>query len=246
MDTEVLVDDQIDDGQLLVEQLIKDNFNVSVAFWVKTNEDAAWQLYLAFPEGASDKSTEAYRKVYYSLDSISPVSISNSDISIINDNNPIAQAAIEQRDRLPARIPSKYFGKRLGPLAIKEAYIYPKLEPPVRQSFTVSYVRHGEADEWTATVRMNEFNRGHQAKGVISYSTTFGLTPESEAPRFALIYVMVEVGPGIDENVILNTPVIMIQLAEQARTLADAEFRRKHPQATILHEPSILRGIGSP
>jgi hypothetical protein len=241
MDTEVLVDEQLADGQRLVEQLIKDNFNVSVAFWVKTSEDAAWQLYLAFPEGASDKSTEAYRKVYYSLDSISPVSISNSDISLLNDNNPIARAAIERRDRLAARKPTKYFGKRLGPLAIKEAYIYQRLELPLRQSFTVSYVRHGDADEWRATVRMNEFYRGDQAKGVVSYSTTFRLTPESEGPRLALVYVMVEVGPGIDENVILNTPNLMVQLAEQARTLADAEFRRKHPEATILHEPIILR-----
>ena len=219
---------------------------MSVAFWVETSEDGVWQLYLASPEVGSDKSTAVYRKVYNALDSISPVSISTLDISLLNTESPIARAALEQRDRLPARKPTKYLGKRLGPLAIKEAYIYQRMELPLRQAVTVSYVRHGDADEWRATVRMNEFYRGDQAKGVVSYSTTFRLTPESEGPRFALVYVMVEVGPGIDENVILNTPIIMIQLAEQARTLADAEFRRKHPQATIFHEPIILKGIGSP
>jgi hypothetical protein len=240
MDTEVLVNDQIADGLRLLEQLIKDNFNVSVAFWVKTSEDGVWQFFLASPEGGSDKITEAYRKVYYSLDFISPSSISNSDISIINDANAIARAAIEQRDRLPARIPTKYLGKRLGPLAIKEAYIYQKIESPLRQSFTVSYVRHGDADDWRATVRKTEFYRGHEAKGVISYSTTFGLTPVSEGPRLALVYVMVEVGPGIDENVLLNAPKLAMQLAQQARNLADAEFLRRHPQATITHEALVL------
>jgi hypothetical protein len=46
MDAELLVDDQIAQGKSLIEQLIKDNFNVSVAFWVKATDDGSWQLHI--------------------------------------------------------------------------------------------------------------------------------------------------------------------------------------------------------
>jgi hypothetical protein len=44
----------------------------------------------------------------------------------MNVTNPIAQDAIAWRDRYPGRVPTRYHGKRLGNLAVEEAYIYPK------------------------------------------------------------------------------------------------------------------------
>jgi hypothetical protein len=114
------------------------------------------------------------------------------------------------------------------------------MEMPVRQSFTVSYVRQGNTDEWRAKVRINEFYRGLSAKGAISYSQPFGLSPEAEGPKFAIVYVMVEVGSGIDENTISHHKEIGLQLASQARTLADEEFKSRHPTAIIVHEPIVL------
>ena len=42
MDTELLVDSQIEDGKLFVEQLIQDGFDVSVALWVKPSDEGLW------------------------------------------------------------------------------------------------------------------------------------------------------------------------------------------------------------
>jgi hypothetical protein len=240
MDTDVLVDGQIAEGEALLEQLIKDNFDVSVAFWVRITPDAIWHLYLGSPQFDPVKSAESYRKVYSSLESIAPITISNIDINIISDKSPIAVAAIKIRDQFPSSSPTKYFGKRLATLPIQEAYIYQKIEVPIRQSFTVSYVRHENPDEWRATVRINEFYRGISAMGAISYSQPFGLSPEAEGPKVALVYVMVEVGSGIDEATIFNHPVMRLKLANQAITLADEEFKRRHPNARIVHEPILL------
>jgi hypothetical protein len=125
MDTELLVESQIDDGQRLVDQLIRDDFEISVAFWVKTSEEGLWHLYIASPSVDEGKLGEAYRKVYASLGKIPNSWVSPSDIKLVNDMNPIAREAVEVRDRYSAKTPTRYRGKRLGGLSIKEAYIYP-------------------------------------------------------------------------------------------------------------------------
>lgn len=69
---------------------------------------------------------DAYRTAYSALSRIPHTNISISNIKIVEDTNPIAKAAIEIRDRYPARLPTRYNGKRLGSIAIEEAYIYPR------------------------------------------------------------------------------------------------------------------------
>jgi hypothetical protein len=125
MGTEPLVENQIDDGQRLIDLLVRDGFEVSVAFWVTTSEEGLWHLYIGSPSVDERKLGEAYRKVYASLAKIPDSWISPSDIKLVNATNPIATEAVEVRDRYPARIPARYQGKRLGGLSIREAYVYP-------------------------------------------------------------------------------------------------------------------------
>ena len=140
MDTEILVGSQFDDGRRLVGQVVRDGFDVSVAFWVKTSEEGLWHLYLASPSVDEGTLVEAYRKVYASLSKIPDSAVSISDIKLINDENPIAQDVIAIRDRYPARVPRRFRGKRIGNLSIVEAYIYP---PPVRLETVQTAAKHG-------------------------------------------------------------------------------------------------------
>ena len=78
-----------------------------------------------------------------SLDKSAALSISYSDIKLMADSNAVARAAMELRDRLPARIPTRIRDRRLGTLMVKEGYIYQKITVPLRQSFLVTYVRQG-------------------------------------------------------------------------------------------------------
>ena len=126
MDTELLVESQIDDGQRLIEQLDRDGFEVRAAFWVKTSEEGLWHLYIASPSVDEAKQGEAYRKVYASLSRIPDSWISPSDIKLINDANLISQDIVAVRNRHPARTPIRYRGKRIGNISIIEVYIYPR------------------------------------------------------------------------------------------------------------------------
>src|SRR5208337_1974904 len=84
MDTEILVGSQFDVGRRLVGQIIRDGFDVSVAFWVKTSEEGLWHLYIASPAVDEARLVEAYRKVYASLSKTPDSAVSLPDIKLIN------------------------------------------------------------------------------------------------------------------------------------------------------------------
>ena len=142
MDQESLVPSG-SDGQSLIERLIQDNFDVTVAFWVKPNEESLWRLFIASPEVTEATFSVAYAKAYYALESLSLATITNLNISLLSDDVPIARSAIELRDRSSKNKPHDFPASPSGPFAHKEIYIYTKIEMPIRQSYMVHYVRQG-------------------------------------------------------------------------------------------------------
>ena len=131
MDTELLVDNRIDDGRSLLAKLVGDGFDVTVAFWVKTSDEGLWFLYIGSTAAEAKLLGDAYQRVYACLSQLVSPSIELSDIKLIHSTSPIARDAVAVRDRLPARVPTKYLGKRLGNLSIEEAYIYPQSIGPM-------------------------------------------------------------------------------------------------------------------
>jgi hypothetical protein len=126
MDYELLVDDQIEVGKSLLTKLVDDGFDVTVAFWARTSDEGLWFLYIGSTSVRIMSLADAYRVVYGALRRIPNAEIPISNIKIVDADNPIARGAIEVRDRYPARLPTRYNGKRLGSMAIEEAYIYPR------------------------------------------------------------------------------------------------------------------------
>jgi hypothetical protein len=128
MDTELLVDNRIEDGQKLVSELVIAGFDVSVAFWVKTSEEELWFLYIGSTSVEPSKIGDAYRTLYACLSKIPDPWVGMSEVMLIEASNPIAKEAMTVRDRHPGRLPVRFQGERLGSLFIEEAYIYPRVE----------------------------------------------------------------------------------------------------------------------
>lgn len=126
MDSEVLVENRIEDGRKLIDELDRNNFDVTVAFWVRTSEEASWFLYIGSNSVDPAKIGDSYRTLYSCLSRISGPSLTISEVRLIHTTNPIAQNALAVRDRHAGRGPSHFHGKRLGNLSIDEAYIYPR------------------------------------------------------------------------------------------------------------------------
>jgi hypothetical protein len=137
MAAELLVESRIDDGKRLIDQLVRDGFGVTAAFWVKADEDGPWHLYVASPRVVPEKPGEAYAPLYASLSKIPDLQIHLSEIKLIDDANPIARDAVAVSNLYPRRRLTRYRGKRLGDLSIEEAYIYPTTISP-RQSKKVT------------------------------------------------------------------------------------------------------------
>ena len=122
MDTATLVDEKIEHGRLLVEQLQERGFDVSVAFWALTSEEGLWFLYIASTVVDQEGLAAAYGQVYGELSSSGIQSVSRSDIKLIGQHNPIATDAMTYRNR---QAPTRYAGRTLGNVIVDEAYIYP-------------------------------------------------------------------------------------------------------------------------
>ena len=134
MDTELLVENRIVDGQKLVRELVRSGFDVTVAFWVLPSESETWFLYIGSKSVSPDKPGGAYGVLYACLSRVPEASMGLSEIHVVPVSDPIARAAIAVRDRNGKRNPARYDGKRLGDLDIEEAWIYPKPLPwQVRQ-----------------------------------------------------------------------------------------------------------------
>jgi hypothetical protein len=234
MDTELLVE-QKTDGQRLIEQLERDGFPVSVAFWVRTSEDGLWHLDIASPAVKDQRSVEPLRRLYAALDKVSSPWVTLVNVTLLPEQDSIARAAIEMRDRYPTPLPINRT-ERLGNLTIYQAYIYPPIAAP-RLSFTVSCRRKGNTNNWVATTKRGRVLKDLQVKGAVAFSTArWG--EESEAdPSCALVSVLVELDPRFDDPAFLDHPDLKRITADQARRMADEMFRSHHPDAVI--EPEI-------
>ena len=129
MDTEILVDEKIEDGATLIRHLIRRKFDVSVALWGKATEESSWRFYIASRTYDPKMPNLAFPLVYSALSEIPQCSITPMDISICADTDPIARDAIELRDRNPSREPKRYLGKRIGSAVAAELVVYPRLLP---------------------------------------------------------------------------------------------------------------------
>jgi hypothetical protein len=241
MAQDLLVDDLIADGQRLIDQLLADGFDVTVALWAKDDE-GPWLLYLASPAFNDKKPGESFPAVYNSLSKVPDSTVElGLDIRLINDRNPIAREAARIAGHPGKKEGIRYRGTRLADLPIEEAYVYPKPEIPVRQAFIITYKRQNDTNQWSATTRREEYRRTLRPSGAVSYSEAQWLGGKEK--NFAHVYVLVEVDPLLDERTIANNPVILITLAEQARAMADEMFESKHPGATIQHQNLVMNAV---
>ncbi len=128
MDTDTLVENRIDDGQKLVEELPQGGFEVAAAFWLKASEDGKWRFYIVSPIVDAEGINKAYRRLHPLVRKRpEPFWIDPLEIKLIGPSNPIARDVIDIYGRIsgPRVCPIRWGGKKLGNVIIEEAYLYP-------------------------------------------------------------------------------------------------------------------------
>ena len=128
MDTDTLVENLIDDGLKLVEELPRRGFEVTAAFWLKASEDGKWYFYIVSPVVDTEGLARAYRRLHELVRAMSqPFWIDPLEIRLIGPANPIAQDVLAALSRAagPRPCPIRWGGNRLGNVSIEGAYLYP-------------------------------------------------------------------------------------------------------------------------
>lgn len=240
MAEKILVDDQIDDGQKIIDQLLADGIDITVAFWVRP-DGGSWNLYIASPGFNKRKPLEASRAFYNSVSKVKDLTILPwVDTQMIDDQDALARDAIKIAERKGTKGPIRYRGTRLGDLGLSRAYIYPRTQVPASQAFIITYKKKEQINEWSASTRKAEYSRTPGPKGAVSYSTAQWLGDKEGEEKFAHVYVLVEVDPLLDDRTLASNPVILTTMAEQAREMADEMFKTKHPDARIEHQNLVM------
>jgi hypothetical protein len=128
METESLVENLIDDGRKLVEELPLRGFEVNVAFWLKASENGKWYFYIVSPLVDAEGITKAYRLLHPLVRAMpQPFWIDPLEIRLIGPTNPIARDALTVQSRASALhfSPIRWDGQSLGNISVEAAYIYP-------------------------------------------------------------------------------------------------------------------------
>src|ERR1700694_4570599 len=102
MDTESLVENLIDDGQKLVEEVLQRGFPVTAAFWLKASEDDRWYFYIVSPVVDDEGLAQGYRRLHPLVRRVpEPLGIDPLEIKLIGPSNPIAQDVLAIHRRAP-------------------------------------------------------------------------------------------------------------------------------------------------
>jgi hypothetical protein len=126
----ILVENQIDDGSKILEQLRSKNIDVTAAFWLKPIDDERWYFYIAL-QAVDDKGlAAAYREINAAIQNLQNLWIDLFQLKLIGANDPIAKDVLRIRDRGGAPLATRVRGYKLGEVYIDEAYIYPPLSNP--------------------------------------------------------------------------------------------------------------------
>lgn len=123
-----LVDDLIEDGARIVEQLPQDGFEVTAALWLKAAEDGQWYFYIVSPVAESERMSDAYRRLHTLIRRMpQPLWIDPLEVKLIGPSNPIARDVLAIHNRAPGAktCPIRWGGEQVGNVHLDGAYLYP-------------------------------------------------------------------------------------------------------------------------
>jgi hypothetical protein len=121
-----LVEQQIADGQRLIERLVQEGFPVAAACWVKESDGGPWYLYLASPIVDTRGTWEAYRRILRLIRQMpQPFWIGSLETKAIKTTDRVGKYVLDLYKSHGHRRPIRFSGSLLGNVAVDGVYIYP-------------------------------------------------------------------------------------------------------------------------
>ena len=127
MDTDTLVENLINDGRKLVEELPQRGFEVAAAFWLKPSEDGKWYFYIVSQAVDAEGLAKAYGQLHPLVRAMpQPFLIDPLEIKLIGPSHPIARDVIAIQNRATGThiSPIRWSGTNLGNESVEGVYLY--------------------------------------------------------------------------------------------------------------------------
>jgi hypothetical protein len=168
MDTIALVENQIDDGQRLLDHLSLDGVIVRAACWVKPADEDRWSLCLVTPIVDDNGPTAAYGQVLRVLRSLGPAWLTDSDIKLLGEKQPFGRDLIQLMRGFSGRVPARLHQMFLGNMAIEEVYVYPPSRPmEILAKGKEEVLRYLEADAQARAATTGEYLLARDQRGAL-------------------------------------------------------------------------------
>jgi len=119
----ILVRELIDDGDRLLQELDRQQFPISAAFWYDSPERLTWNLYIVSEVSHQPGPLEGYMRIQKAMAALREVSLSLDDIIVLG---PRSSAFRDLRRSIEGVSQMSASGKRvnLEGLTLEDAYIY--------------------------------------------------------------------------------------------------------------------------
>lgn len=131
MDTVTLIENQIAEGQRLLDHLRKEGVVISSAGWLKPTDEEIASFYIASPMRDELGSREGYSRILDVFRSLGTKWLSIFNFKLIRPSHPIAQFFNEMQRRGSHTTVMHLPPSSVDGIEIEDAYVYPTDEVPV-------------------------------------------------------------------------------------------------------------------
>jgi hypothetical protein len=133
-----MVNDRLESGRRLLEELRGSGFEIAASFWAKPSDEGNWFLYIASPVVVEQGQAMAHRLVYTMIQRMPELGIDPFEVRVVGLADSMSKAAIEftrpKSGTGPFAVPNprgivRFGGSSFGGVSVDGAYIYPSLLP---------------------------------------------------------------------------------------------------------------------
>ncbi len=119
-----LVKDQAQEGGLLIQRLLQNQFEVTAACWLLDSERDDWRLYIVSKTVDEKGWSEARGELATAFEQLPDLWMDRSEIRLVSPTDRVAKEIAAIQSRVPVKLKNRYHIK-LGGLSSADVHIYP-------------------------------------------------------------------------------------------------------------------------